>query len=249
MYLAALCSRCKPVIFAKVIRVYDIHIENGFLCFQLIKLMACWIIDLFIKSKSVNSGTDTIRSTLSPQYQRERRTNTTKQPQKWTLCSIWTEQYALCFITNTKSTCVSAEFTNQFNCYFMAVHLKFLSFFLSFFLSSFLFFFTFIKCVTLPSIHRWCNICCLFPGDDSNKHLCLPSKSVTYICLMHVLYMSTVKSNKYSLNQNEHMASRVGNSFPNCVATLLPKLSWIYLKHIYIIVKSKTLETETLHNN
>ena len=85
-------------------------------------------------------------------------------------CSIWTEQYALCFITNTKSTCVSAEFTNQFDCYFMSIHMKFLSFFRSFFLSFFLFFFTFIKCVTPPSIHRWCNICCLFPGDDSNKH-------------------------------------------------------------------------------
>ena len=45
------------------------------------------------------------------------------------------QQYALCFITNTKSTCVSAEFTNQFDCYFMSIHMKFLSFFLSCFLS------------------------------------------------------------------------------------------------------------------
>ena len=84
------------------------------------------------------------------------------------------------------------------------------SFFLSF-LSFFLFvLFMFINCATLPSIHRWCNICCLFPGDDSNKPLCLPSNPVTYICLMHVLYMSTVKSNKYSLNQipREQAASK-----------------------------------------
>ena len=79
--------------------------------------------------------------------------------------------------------------------------MKFLSFVLSFFLFFFFFCFIFIKLVTLPSIHRWCNICCLFPGDDSNKNYCLPSNPATCICLMHVLYMFTIKSNKYSLNK------------------------------------------------
>ena len=37
---------------------------------------------VYINSKYVNSVTDTIRSTLSSQHQREKQTNTIKQPQK-----------------------------------------------------------------------------------------------------------------------------------------------------------------------
>ena len=114
-------------------------------------------------------------------------------------CSIWTEQYALCFITNTKSTCVSAEFTNQFDCYFMSIYMKFLSFFPSFFLSfcSFSYSLNVLHC--LPFIDDVTYA--VYSQEMTQISTCAYRQILWHICLMHVLYMSTIKSNKYSLNQ------------------------------------------------
>ena len=59
-----------------------------------------------IESKQVNSGTDTIRSTSSSQYQRERQTNTIKQSQmnRWqtALTTLSPKRWQLCYQNLTK---------------------------------------------------------------------------------------------------------------------------------------------------